>query len=117
MPGSDLDVAEVDAGVEHGRHEGVAEHVRVHPGDGTPRGCEGAGDEWRRGGPSAPRVLSRIGPAVDPDCPVYGPADGRRERDQGDLVALAVDLEYAVAMCFTEGGDVGAGGLEDSQSE
>ena len=30
----DLDVAEVDAGVEHGCDEGVPAHVGVHPGDG-----------------------------------------------------------------------------------
>jgi hypothetical protein len=30
----DLDVAEVDAGVEHGGDEGVPEHVWVHPSDG-----------------------------------------------------------------------------------
>jgi len=28
-----LDVAEVDSGVEHGGHEGVPEHVWMHPGD------------------------------------------------------------------------------------
>jgi pantoate kinase len=30
--GGDLDVAQVDAGVEHRGHEGVPEHVRVHAG-------------------------------------------------------------------------------------
>ena len=31
--GGNLDVAVVDSGVEHGGHEGVPEHARVHPGD------------------------------------------------------------------------------------
>jgi len=30
VPGGDLGVAQVDAGVEHGRHVSVAQHVRVH---------------------------------------------------------------------------------------
>jgi hypothetical protein len=33
VAGGDLDVAEVDAGVEHGRDEGMPEHMRVGPGD------------------------------------------------------------------------------------
>ena len=33
VPGGDLDVAQVNAGVEHGRDERVAQHVWVHPGD------------------------------------------------------------------------------------
>src|SRR5690242_14562815 len=33
VPGSDLDVAEVDAGIEHGRDEGMPEHMRMGPGD------------------------------------------------------------------------------------
>ena len=33
MPGGDLDVPQVHARVEHGRDEGVAEHVRVRPDD------------------------------------------------------------------------------------
>ena len=36
VTGGDLDVAEVDAGVEHRGDEGVAEHVWVHPGIVTP---------------------------------------------------------------------------------
>jgi hypothetical protein len=34
VPGGDLDVTQVDVGVEHGRDgECVAKHVRVRPGD------------------------------------------------------------------------------------
>ena len=38
MAGSDLDVAQVNSGVEHGGDEGMAEHVRVRPGDPHSRG-------------------------------------------------------------------------------
>jgi hypothetical protein len=31
MAGGDLDVTEVDAGVEHGGDERVPQHVRMHP--------------------------------------------------------------------------------------
>jgi hypothetical protein len=31
VAGGYLDVAEADAGVEHGGHEGVSQHVRMHP--------------------------------------------------------------------------------------
>ncbi len=37
MTGGDLDVAEVDSGVEHGGNEGVLEDVRVHSSDGDAR--------------------------------------------------------------------------------
>jgi predicted ABC-type ATPase len=33
MPGSDLNISQVHARVEHGGHKGVAERVRVRPGD------------------------------------------------------------------------------------
>jgi len=33
VPGGDLHVAQVNTGIEHGRDESVAEHVRVCPGD------------------------------------------------------------------------------------
>jgi hypothetical protein len=32
VSGGDLHITEVHAGIEHGRDEGVAEHVRMHPG-------------------------------------------------------------------------------------
>jgi len=32
VAGGDLYVAQAHAGVEHGRHVGVSEHLRVHPG-------------------------------------------------------------------------------------
>jgi hypothetical protein len=50
------------------------------------------------------------------DRPVDGPADGRRQRDQDDLGALAAHAQYPVAVFFAEVGDVGAGGLEDRRA-
>jgi hypothetical protein len=47
-------------------------------------------------------------------CPVDGPADGWRQRDQHDLSALAAHAQDPVAVFVA---DVGAGGLEDSQAE
>ena len=62
--------------------------------------------------------LRRIGPAVAVvDGAVDGAADGRWQRDEDDLVALAVHAQDAVAVVFAEVLDVGAGGLEDAQAE
>ena len=44
-------------------------------------------------------------------------ADRGRQRDEGDLVALAVDTQDAVTVHLAEGFDVGAGGLEDPQAQ
>jgi len=38
VPGGDLDVPEVDAGIEHGRDESAAQHVGAGPGDLDPGG-------------------------------------------------------------------------------
>jgi len=37
MTGRDLNVSETDARVEHGGHERVPEHVRMHPWHANPR--------------------------------------------------------------------------------
>jgi hypothetical protein len=44
VAGGDLDVAQVDAGVEHGRDEGVAQHVRVRAGIAVSNRDDGTGD-------------------------------------------------------------------------
>ena len=49
VAGGDLDVAQVDAGVEHGGDEGVAQHVRVHPRQPDP-GLVGEGVQASGGG-------------------------------------------------------------------
>jgi len=51
------------------------------------------------------------------DCPVDGPRDRWRQRDQRDLGAFAAHAQHAVAVFFAEVGDVGGGGFEDSQAE
>jgi hypothetical protein len=33
VPGGDLDIAQVNPGIQHGRHERVPEHVGMWPGD------------------------------------------------------------------------------------
>jgi hypothetical protein len=117
VTGGDLDIPEVDAGVEHGRDRGVAEHM----------GCALAirmpalPASWCRRPVAAcrsiraPRLLSRIGPRMRD--PVDGPADRWRQRDQDDLGALAAHTEDPVAVLLAEVGDVRAGGLEDPQAQ
>ena len=51
------------------------------------------------------------------DGPVDRPPDRGWQRDQHDLVALAVHSQDAVAVSLTEFLDVGTGGLEDPQPE
>jgi hypothetical protein len=76
----DLHVTQVDAGIEHRGHEGVAQHVRVHPrqlhprilGEAAPGGAVPvhpgpAGQQNGAGGPLG-------------DRPLNGAADGRRKR-------------------------------------
>jgi hypothetical protein len=69
VPGSDLGVAQVDAGVEHGGDEGVPEHAEVHPR-------------------AAPVAQQRPGVAVGGGA-VDGAGHRRRKRHQNDLAAFA----------------------------
>jgi hypothetical protein len=66
VTGGDLDVPQVYASVEHGRDEGVPEHVRVRPGNPDSRSfgepAQPAVAAWRS--IRAPRLLSRIRPLV-----------------------------------------------------
>ena len=113
VAGGDLDVAEVDAGVEHGGHIGVAEHVGVHPGHRDAGGCSQA--------PQSPcsRVARHSRPCPVPQDRAFYSAIGRTldrpgdcgwEWQDGELVALAEHGQHAVAVDFGEVGDVGAGG-------
>src|SRR4051812_20132208 len=61
----------------------------------------------RRMGPGGPFV----------DGPLDGAADGRGKRDQYDLVALAPNAPYTVAVLLAEVFDVAAGGLEGPQAQ
>ncbi len=115
----DLDVSEVDVGIEHGR-DGMTEHMRVRPGDRM----SAALASWCRPPVAAcrsirpPRLLSRTGPRVrDPIARSMAPADCRRQRDQDDLGALAAHAQHPVAALFAEICDVRSGGLEDPQAQ
>jgi len=120
MPGGDLDIAEVHASIQHGRYEGVAEHVRVRPGDphasGLSETLQAAG-----GGvavhPGTAAVEQDRPAGAGADRAVDGPPDGWRERDQDDLGAFAAHAQHPVAVFFAEVGDVGASGFEDPQAE
>ena len=64
-----------------------------------------------------PRLLSRTGPPrPGPGCPVDGPADGGRQRDQDDLGALAAHAQHPVAVLFARvlGGRVLQDAVEDA---
>ena len=121
VAGGDLDVAEVDAGVEHGGDVGVAEHVGVHPRASSRRrsSARRGGGGWRTWRSiRLPARLRRIGPPARPPTArsmARPTAGGSGTSD--DLVALAVDAQDAVAVDLAEALDVGAGGLEDPQPE
>jgi hypothetical protein len=51
------------------------------------------------------------------DSAVDGPADGRRQRDQDDLAALAAHAKDAVTVLLTQVADIGTGSFEDSQAQ
>jgi len=51
------------------------------------------------------------------DCPVDGPADGGRKRDQDDLSPFAAHAQDSVAMFFAEVADVSTSGFEDTQAD
>ena len=120
VAGGDLDVPEVDAGIEHGRDESVAEHVRVRPGR---LDAGGLGELTQAAGgrvpvhPGAAAVEQDRPARPRSDRPVDGPANRWRQGHQDDLGALAAHAQYPVAVLLTKVGDVGAGGLEDPQAE
>ena len=87
VPGSDLHVAQADPGVQHGRKEGVTQHVRMHSGHPHP-GDRGEPAQSSGGGvPIHPDV------AVEQDRPghtityrsVERPSHGRRQGDEHNL--------------------------------
>jgi hypothetical protein len=120
VTGGDLHIPETDAGVEHGGHERVSEHVRVHPGHPDP----GVGGQVlkpaRRGvavHPGADGIAQDrpVGAAVD--GAVDRPGHGRWQRDEYDLAALAAHAQDPVAVLFAQVGDADAARFEDPQSE
>lgn len=120
VPGRDLYITQVDAGVEHGRDEGVPQHVWVHPrepdaslareltpppGGGMPVHADAAPVQQRRAGRSVGR------------CPVNGAADRGWQRNEEDSAALAAHAQEAVPVFLAQVVDVCADGLEDPQPE
>jgi hypothetical protein len=117
VAGGDLDVAKIDAGVEHRGDVGVSEHVRVHAGkpeagvvgesaeaaEAVHAAAQGVEEQW---------PVSAVGGGA-----VHGSCDGRRKGDQDDLVALADDAQHAVAVLFADVVDVGCACFEYPQSE
>jgi hypothetical protein len=98
----------------------VTKHVRVHAT------CADAGGRGQvakspSGGVTVPASSGAV--AQDRTCDaaldrtVHGAAYRGREWDECGLFALAVHLEHAVTPGLAECRDVGAGGLEDPQSE
>ena len=120
VAGGDLDIAQVNASVEHGRDKSVAQHVRVGPGD---LDAGGLGEVPQAAGgrvpvhPGAVAVKQDRPPNPGAYCPVDGPADRWRQRDQDELGALAAHPQDPVAVFFAEVGDVRGGGLEDPQAQ
>lgn len=120
MACGDLDVAEVDACVEHGGDEGVAQHVWVHTRQPHHRHRGQAAE------PSCSAVaVHAAGSAVEQDrptgpvadSPVESAADCGRQRHESDLGALSDHAQNPVAVFLTDVGHVGAAGLEDPQPE
>jgi hypothetical protein len=120
MTGGDLDIPQVHTSVQHGRDEGMAEHVRVRPGDPHPGGF-GEPAQVAGGGmavhPRAATVEQDRAVGAGAYGLVDGPADGWWQRDQDDPRAFAAYAQHAVTVFFAEVGDVCAGGFEDPQAE
>jgi hypothetical protein len=114
VAGGDLDLTH--PGVEHGRDEGVAQHMRVRPGDPHASGF-GQAPQAAGGGvavhPRTAGVKENRAGAAGTDGPVDRPPDRWRQRDQDDLGALAAHAQHPAAVLFAEVSDVRTGGFED----
>jgi hypothetical protein len=120
VPGGDLHVAETGSRIQHGRNEGVPQHVRVHSRQPDPRIL---GQIHEPAGGGVP-VHPPIGGAAQ-DRPLLAPVGGVLDRaghrwrqgDQDGLAALAADLQHTMAVLLAEVGDVRAAGFEDPRTE
>ncbi len=120
MPGRNLHVAQVDAGVKHRGHEGVPQHVRVHPRQAdTSDGREvpkSAGSSVSVHPRPAPVQEERPGRTLSRST-VNSAADGGRQRDKDDLAPLAPNPQNPVAVFLTKVVDVRADRLKDPEAE
>ena len=113
VPGGDLDIAQVNPGIQHGCHGRCGRVIR------TPA-CQA---RWRRRRVATcrsirvSRLLSRIGPLARPAMArsMARPAAGQRHQD--DLGALAAHARDAVAVFLARVGDAGARGFEGPQAQ
>ena len=98
----------------------VTQHVRMHPRE-VDSGVAGEVTQPPGGGvavhPSAPLVEQQRTASSITAGAVDRSADGRWQRYEDDLSALAPDSEHSVAVLLAEIVDVRADGLEDPQSE
>ena len=98
----------------------MAEHVRVRPGH-LDAGHVGETVQAPCGRmpvhPSAAAVEQDRPANTRPDCPVNGPPNCWRQRDQDHLGALAAHAEYPVTVFLAEIGYVRAGSFEDPQAQ
>jgi len=117
VAGGDLHVSQADAGVEHGGHERVPQHVRVHPRH-PDAGGRGQVLEPAGGGvavhPGAECVAQDRPGRTAVGGPVDRPGHCRRQRNQDDLATLAPHAQHSVAVLLAQVGDVGAAGFEDA---
>ena len=98
----------------------MAKHVRVCPGDLDAGGFGEVAQATSGRVPVHPGAATveqdrPAHPAVG--CPVDGPGDGGRQRDQDHLGALAAHPQHPVPVLLAEIGDIRAGGLEDPQAQ
>ena len=106
MSSRDLGVAQVDAGVEHRGHEGVPEHVRMHPGDPHTGGLLQAVQAQSCRVPAhaaAVPVEQDRSDVTAADGPVGRSSHGWRHRDQDDLVPFADDAHDPVSVLLARG--------------
>jgi hypothetical protein len=120
VPRGDLHVPQVDPGVEHGGHEGVPEHVGVHPREADASdGCELAQSPGCDVPvhPGAASVEQERSTGAIAGRPLDGAADRGRQRHQDDFAALVRHPQDPVPVLFAEVVDVCSDSLEDPQAE
>jgi hypothetical protein len=120
VAGCDLDVPQVHSGVQNGGDEGMAEHMRVWPGDADPSGF-GEPPQAASGGvtvhPGAAAVYQDGAASAGADRAVDGPPDCWRQWYQDDRGPFAAHAKYPVTVLFAEISDVRAGCFEYPQAE